>query len=49
METTSPIVNTTEAITYIDILQLLGFGTIVFVSAMIGVWLADYIKYRLKR
>lgn len=41
---TSPIV-----ITYINILELLGFGTIVFISAMIGVWLADYIMYRLKR
>lgn len=41
--TTSPIVQ----ITYIDILETLGFGLIVFVSAMIGVWLADYIKYKI--
>lgn len=45
METTSPIAQ----ITYIDILELLGFGTIVFIAAMIGVWLADYIKYRIDR
>lgn len=50
METTSPIVQTTiEQITYIDILQVLGLGLIVFMSAMIGSWLADYIMYRVKR
>jgi hypothetical protein len=45
METTSPIVQ----ITYINILELLSFGALIFISAMIGVWLADYIKYRLER
>lgn len=45
METTSSIVQ----ITYINILETLGFGAIVFIFAMVGVWLADYIKYRLER
>lgn len=50
MNTTSPIVQTAiEQINYIDILQLLGFGAIVFIAAMAGSWLADYIMYRIDR